>query len=116
MKTSALLSASCGAGAVLGGADEKETAHLREFGKLLGLAFQIQDDILDVTSTSSELGKPVGSDEKNHKTTYVSLFGLEKCQNLNQQLTEQAIKSLDLFKERADFLKELALWLLNRKK
>ena len=62
------------------------------------------------------MGKPVGSDEKNHKTTYVSLFGLEKCQNLNQQLTEQAIKSLDLFKERADFLKELALWLLNRKK
>lgn len=116
LKTSALLSASCGAGAVLGGADEKETAHLREFGKLLGLAFQIQDDILDVTSTSSEMGKPVGSDEKNHKTTYVSLFGLEKCQNLNQQLTEQAIKSLDLFKERADFLKELALWLLNRKK
>lgn len=116
LKTGALLSASCGAGAVLGGADEEEIACLKDFGRLLGLAFQIQDDILDVTSTSGELGKPVGSDEKNHKTTYVSLFGLEECQNLNRRLTEQAIEKLDHFSVRANFLRELALYLLNRKK
>lgn len=116
LKTGALLSASCGAGAVLGGADEKAVDQLREFGKLLGLAFQIQDDILDVTSTSGELGKPIGSDEKNHKTTYVSLFGLEECQNLNRRLTEQAVKTLDPFGAKAEFLRQLALRLLNRKK
>lgn len=116
LKTGALLSAACGAGAVLGGANIEETEQLKEFGKILGLAFQIQDDILDVISTSEELGKPVGSDEKNQKTTYISLLGLEKCQNLNRRLTEQAIEKLDSFKDKADFLRKLALWLLNRRK
>ncbi len=116
MKTGALLSAACSAGAILGGADTQQIENLEEFGQFIGLAFQIQDDILDVTATSEELGKPVGSDEKNRKTTYVSLLGLEECRNLNRQLTQKAIEKLDIFGEKADFLKQMCLWLFDRKK
>ncbi len=115
MKTGALLSASCSAGAVLGGATPQQLQTLEEFGQLLGLAFQIQDDILDVTATSEDLGKPVGSDEKNQKTTYVSLLGLEECRKLNSKLTEKAIATLESFGEKAEFLKKMCLWLFDRK-
>ena len=73
-KTSALIEASAMTGAILGGAAEEETAIVEKAAKNIGLAFQIQDDILDVTSTEEELGKPIHSDEKNHKTTYVTLM------------------------------------------
>ncbi len=115
MKTGALLAAACGAGAVLGGASADHVQCLEEFGFLLGLAFQIQDDILDVTATSAELGKPTGSDEKNQKTTYVSLLGLEECHNLNRQLTQKAIETLKPFGEKAIFLKDMCCWLSDRK-
>ena len=78
-KTSALIEASVMTGAILGGATEEETAIVEKAAKNIGLAFQIQDDILDVTSTEEELGKPIHSDEKNHKTTYVTLMGIEKA-------------------------------------
>ena len=78
-KTSALLEASMMTGAVLAGADEEQTKLIGEAASAIGLAFQIQDDILDVTSTSEELGKPVHSDEKNNKVTYVTLFGIEEA-------------------------------------
>ncbi len=116
MKTGALLAASCSVGAVLGGADETAVSSLETFGFLLGMAFQIQDDILDVTSSSDVLGKPTGSDEKNEKSTYVSLLGLEKCRELNQELTARAIATLQPFGEKAAFLRKLADWLLHRKK
>lgn len=78
LKTGALLEASLMVGAALAGADEKYIGLMEQAGLNIGMAFQIQDDILDVTSTTEELGKPVHSDEKNDKTTYVSLYGLEK--------------------------------------
>lgn len=79
LKTGALLEASMMIGAILGGASEKEQKRVEEIASAVGLAFQIQDDILDVTSTSEELGKPVLSDEKNQKTTYVTLVGLDQA-------------------------------------
>lgn len=89
-KTSALIEASMMAGAVLGGADEEQTALIEKAASAIGMAFQIQDDILDVTSTSQELGKPVHSDEKNHKVTYVTLFGVEKASEQVLQFRSQA--------------------------
>ena len=116
LKTGALLSASCEIGAILGNATEAEAEILKNYGLKLGLAFQIKDDILDVTSSSEILGKPVGSDERNEKSTFVSLYGTEKCEKLVEQLTYEAISELEIFGDKADFLKELAIYLLSRKR
>lgn len=114
-KTSALIMAACEMGCISAGADDKRISAARAFGENIGLAFQIIDDILDVTSTSSELGKPVGSDAENNKSTYVSLLGLDKCKEIANELTEKAIKSLDEFESDTSQIKEFALSLLNRK-
>ena len=90
-KTSALIEASMMAGAVLAGADEEQTSMIEQAASDIGLAFQIQDDILDVTSTSQELGKPVHSDEKNNKVTYVTLFGVQKASEQVRELSEKAL-------------------------
>lgn len=113
-KTGALLKAPLQMGAVLGGATEDALACLERFGLSLGIAFQIQDDILDETSTPEQLGKPTKSDEKNHKTTYVSLCGLEESRRAVQEYTAQALDALSPFGEKAEPLRALAQSLLHR--
>ena len=95
LKTSALLEASLMIGAVLAGAEEEQVDRMEKVASDIGLAFQIQDDILDVTSTEEELGKPIGSDERNQKTTYVSLHGLSAAKAEVKRLSERAIKTLE---------------------
>ena len=115
-KTAALLEAPLMIGAVLGGAGKGETDCMEQIGKKVGLAFQIQDDILDVTSTMEELGKPVFSDEKNHKTTYVTLMGTEAAARKVQELTEDAVCLLDTLPGDKEFLRQLLLHLAFRNK
>lgn len=96
MKTAALIAASCELGCIAAGAGEAQRAAAREYGQRLGLAFQLRDDILDVEGTTEELGKTVGSDEKNQKTNFISLYGLENCQKLvaeNTALAKSALNS-----------------------
>ena len=83
---------------------------------LVGLAFQIQDDILDVTSTAEELGKPIHSDEKNHKTTYVTLMGIEKASQQVAELSEEAVKLLEGLNKKNEFLFTLVKELVGRRK
>lgn len=116
LKTGGLIKAACVMGAILGGADDSQVKMAETYGKCIGISFQIMDDILDITSTNEELGKPVGSDLENNKTTYVSLFGIEKCRQMVNELTDEAIKALDCFSADKSALKELALSLANRKK
>ncbi|MBR5524692.1 MAG: polyprenyl synthetase family protein [Clostridia bacterium] len=113
-KTAALLIAACVMGARLGGADETREAAARRFGQEVGLCFQIVDDILDVTATAEQLGKPTGSDAENQKVTYVSLLGLEQARRLAQQRTEAALAALAPFGAEADSLRRLAQALLTR--
>ena len=115
-KTAALLEGSLMIGGILGGADEKETAVLEQIGTKIGLAFQIQDDILDVTGTMEELGKPVFSDEKNHKITYVTLLGKEEASRRVQNLTEEAVDLLHTLPGEKEFFSQLLYYLAFRKK
>ena len=120
LKTGALIEASMMAGAVLAGASEKKVQEIEDIASKIGLAFQIQDDILDVTSTTQILGKPVFSDEKNQKTTYVTWKGLEECRRLVAYNSEEANRGLKaLSKENScydGFLLELINWLIYREK
>lgn len=116
LKTGALIEAAMMAGAILAGADETEVKTVENIASDVGLAFQIQDDILDVTSTTEELGKPVMSDEKNEKSTYVALEGLEKAQEDVERVSRNAIRTLDRLDAKNEFLRELILRLINRKK
>ena len=113
-KTAALIEASFMIGAVMAGASEEELERIEKVAKNVGLAFQIQDDILDVTSTTDILGKPVLSDEKNEKTTYVTLYGVEKAGEYVREYTEEAVKLLDTFTHQNEFLKELIISLIDR--
>ncbi len=116
LKTAALLEASLMIGAILGGATKEEVFAMECIGRRVGIAFQIQDDILDVTSSMEVLGKPIGSDEKNNKVTYVTLVGLEKAQETVTKLSQEA---LDLLKElpvQSEFLKETIIYLIHREK
>ena len=115
LKTGALLEGSMLIGAVLAGATKSEQRQVEQAAGELGLAFQIQDDILDVTSTTEVLGKPVGSDEKNSKTTYVTFQGLEGAKALVEAYSRQAIEILDGFPAENPFLRQLILSLINRK-
>lgn len=114
-KTGAIIRSACTIGALMGGSSESEIEAADEFAKNLGVAFQIQDDILDVTGDEAELGKPIGSDEQEGKNTYVKLVGLEKSIELSQKYSKDAIKALDIFGDRADFLCWLTDYLINRK-
>ena len=89
---------------------------MEQIGSRAGLAFQIQDDILDVTSTEEELGKPVFSDEKNHKTTYVTLLGVEGASRRVQELTDEAVCLLESLTGDREFLRSLLKYLAFRKK
>lgn len=115
-KTSALIEASMMAGAVLAGADQRQTALVCKAAEDIGLAFQIQDDILDVVSSEKELGKPVHSDEKNHKVTYVSLMGIEQASRQVNQLSNEAIALLESLEQKNEFLCELIRSLIHRRK
>ncbi|HPF30590.1 MAG TPA: polyprenyl synthetase family protein, partial [Lachnospiraceae bacterium] len=96
-KTAALLEAALMCGAILAGADEKVVDQFEKVGSLVGTAFQIQDDILDITSTTQVLGKPVGSDERNHKKTYVTYYGLEEAKKDQERFSLEAISMLDSY-------------------
>ena len=115
-KTSALIEASVMTGAILAGANEQEVSAVEKAAGNIGLAFQIQDDILDVTSTAEELGKPVHSDEKNNKVTYVTLFGTEKAAEQVEELSEKAIDLLKSLNKNNEFLYLLIEKLINRRK
>ena len=115
-KTSALIEGSMMAGAILGGASAEEVAVVEKAASGIGLAFQIQDDILDVTSTAEELGKPIHSDEKNHKTTYVTLMGIEKALQQVAELSEEAVKLLEGLNKKNEFLFTLVKELVGRRK
>ena len=115
-KTAALIEAALMIGAVLAGASEEDKARLEKAAENIGIAFQIQDDILDVTSSLEVLGKPVGSDEKNHKVTYVSLNGLDQSHRDVAALSEEALEILRAFPQRNLFLEELVMTLINREK
>jgi geranylgeranyl diphosphate synthase type II len=116
LKTGALIRAACQIGAVAGGASEEEILKITQYADYLGLAFQIKDDILDVTAEESDLGKPTGSDEKNDKLTYVSLLGLNESEKLLEQYTLQAIESIRHLGDKSQRLVEMAEYLLERKK
>lgn len=113
-KTSALLESAMLIGAVLAGASEQQQRTVELAARELGLAFQIRDDILDVTGNADELGKPVGSDEKNHKNTYVALEGLEKAKEDVKRYSESAIDRLKSLPVRNEFLYELIEELIER--
>ena len=114
LKTGALIKASGVIGAILAGATGEEIAAVESFCGNLGLAFQIQDDILDVVGTEAELGKPIGSDAENEKSTYVTLFGVEKAEKMAEEYTNKAIESLSIFEDSSE-LCDLAKKLMGRK-
>lgn len=113
LKTGALIEAACVMGCIVAEADEAKKKAAAEFAKKIGLAFQIKDDILDVTGTLEKLGKMVGSDEQNGKSTYVTLLGVDKCQELVDKLTEEAMSALEAFDDN-EALKEYAEYLSKR--
>ena len=115
-KTAALITASLVSGGLYAGAKEIEAKKLRTFGQSIGLAFQIVDDVLDVTQTSEQLGKTAGKDTAAQKVTYPALFGIEESVHRANALVSTAFLELEGFGERADTLKELARYLVERKK
>ena len=114
-KTGALFCAAIRSGAILAGADEKQLANLTEYARQFGLAFQITDDILDVVGDEKTIGKPVGSDEKNHKTTYVTLYGMEKAEKDVVEMSNEALRLIEETGEN-EFLDELVRRLIHREK
>lgn len=116
LKTGALIEASMEIGAILAGAGDDQIELLKQIALKIGMAFQIQDDILDITSTTQVLGKPVHSDEKNKKMTYVTIYGLEKASRDVELLTGQAVEQMGMLQAENPFLKELLIGLVQRKK
>lgn len=116
LKTSKLIEAACCLGCIAADSDSEKIENACKYAENMGLAFQIVDDILDVTSTTAELGKPVGSDDDNKKSTYVSLLGLEKSEKLACEFSEKALKSLEYFGKDAADLIDFTESLLSRKK
>ena len=115
-KTACLIEAACVIGCLCGKGTEEQIAAAERYAHAVGLAFQIVDDILDVTSTTDELGKPVGSDTENEKSTYVALLGVERCRALVDELTDEAIAALEAFSGDTAALADFARALAARKK
>lgn len=113
-KTAAMIESSMMIGAILAGANDEDVNLIEEIGSDIGLAFQIQDDILDVTSSEEVLGKPIGSDEKNGKTTYITLVGIDQARIDVKEVSERAIKNLKSFSFKNDFLVDLVESLITR--
>ena len=116
LKTGALIEASMLIGAVLGGAADEDCKIVESLARKIGMAFQIQDDILDVTGSEEVIGKPVNSDEKNKKTTYVTLEGLDKAKKDVEQISAEAIEELGKLPGNNEFLEQLIHMLINRQK
>ena len=114
-KTAAMIIGALKAGAEAGGACGDDIKKMERVGELVGVAFQIQDDILDVTSTFEELGKPINSDEKNHKVTYATMFGIEKASRIVEEMSGEALDILKGMGEKMDFLSRLTEYLIRRK-
>ena len=115
-KTGALIEASMMIGAILAGADETQIALVQQVAANVGLAFQIQDDILDIVSDSQTLGKPVGSDAKNQKVTYATMYGIEAAKSKVETLTKEAFALLQSLPYRNEYLEQLLLYLIDREK
>ncbi len=115
-KTAALIEAACMMGCIAASADDEQIKAAEKYAHHIGIAFQIVDDILDVTSTTEVLGKAVGSDENNKKSTYVSLLGLDRCRELVDEYTKDAVRALSVFDADTSSLEEFAYMLKNRKK
>lgn len=115
-KTGALIEASMMIGAILAGASDFEVEVVRKVALSIGIAFQIQDDILDETSTMQVLGKPIHSDEKNEKTTYVTLFGLDGAKSFVEELSGQAIEQYQSLNKKNEYLERLIYYLIDREK
>ena len=116
LKTGALLEAAMMIGAILAGADEEQIRSAEAIAADVGMAFQIRDDILDVVSTTEQLGKPVGSDEKNNKTTYVTLFGIDQAAEMVASYSARAIEQLQISCPDAGFLRRLFEYMIQREK
>lgn len=114
-KTAAMIIGALKAGAEIGGASDEEIKNIERVGELVGVAFQIQDDILDVTSTLEELGKPINSDEKNHKVTYATMFGVEDASKIVLDMSNEALEILHRMGDRMEFLERLTEYLIRRK-
>jgi farnesyl diphosphate synthase len=115
MKTGALIAFSCEAGAILGKANSELRTALRGYAHDLGLAFQIADDLLDVQGTAAETGKPVGADAAAGKATFVSILGVERARAQAELLVDQAITHLEMFEDRAELLRQIARFVVNRR-
>ena len=115
LKTGALIAFSCEAGGVLGHASPASLHALHAYAHDMGLAFQIADDLLDVEGSSADLGKTPGKDEAAGKATFVSIMGPERARSQAAMLAEQAVRHLDLFDQKADLLREAALFVINRR-
>ena len=113
-KTGALIMAAAKVGALLAGGGRDDLLTVEEFSRYLGLAFQIKDDILDVEGNEESLGKKIGADEENKKSTFVSIYGLEQSKKILEDYTQKAIDALSSYGERAEFLIELSKFLLSR--
>ena len=116
LKTGALIRAACAVGAILGGGSKEEIEAFAKLGSLIGLAFQIRDDVLDKISDEETLGKPIGSDEKNNKTTYLSYYSVSECEEIIKKLTVEAELILEKYGEKAEFLNTLVNYLSSRNK
>lgn len=113
-KTAAMIIGCMRAGAIIGGASEEELEKVTKYGKNIGLSFQIVDDILDITGDEAKLGKPIGSDIENHKSTYPSLLGLEKSRQIARQLIDEGKSSIDDLSSEIDFLNQLGDYIISR--
>ena len=116
LKTGRLIRCACALGCIAAGADGEMCKAAQKYADSIGLAFQIVDDLLDITSTAEELGKPVGSDEENEKSTYPALLGMEKSVQLVDELTAEAVDSLKIFGDNSRFLADYAVRLSKRNK
>lgn len=115
-KTGALLRASARIGAIMANATEEDLEKITRYAEIIGLTFQIKDDILSVVGDEKILGKPVGNDEKRGKCTYVTKYGLEQAQKMLDELTKEAINIVKIYNEKGEFLKELASYIQTRNK
>ena len=113
-KTGALIIAAAKLGCISAGASKEQIDAAVSYAENIGLAFQIVDDMLDITSSTEELGKPVGSDSENEKSTYAALLGLDECRKISEELTENAVKALEVFENDTETLKKFAYYLLRR--
>ncbi|HDG97727.1 MAG TPA: polyprenyl synthetase family protein [Desulfobacterales bacterium] len=115
-KTAALITASVVCGGIIGGGTERQVKALRAYGKGIGLAFQISDDLLDVEGDAEAMGKPTGSDERKGKATYPSLLGIPRSKEIQDKLVNEAVEALNIFDDKADPLREIAYYIVRRKK